>query len=81
MRRSTMQYFIGALLGVNLTLIWLFGAYVGITEARVRSLEFHQVGMEAALQVGVNQLVGAADSHTMEHRLIRALAKSAMGGT
>ena len=79
--QDLMKYFIGALLGVCIVIIWFLGIHLTSTEARLRSLEFHQIGMESSLQIGVDRIVGAADRHTMEHRLINALAKELMAGT
>ena len=41
-----MKYFIGALLGINICLIWFTGMWMTETESRIRVLEYHQAGME-----------------------------------
>ena len=40
------NYLIGALIGINVMLIWFLGIHLTQTETRVRSLEFEQVSME-----------------------------------
>ena len=40
------SYLIGALIGINVTLIWFMGIHLTQTEAMVRSLEFSMAGIE-----------------------------------
>ena len=61
------SYLIGAMLGINLILIWLTGIHLTDTEARVRHLEDHRIMMDAQMLICADKVEGLVEEFMEGH--------------
>ena len=62
------EYLIGALLGINVMLIWFLGIHLTSTEARVRHLSDQQIIVQAELMICADRVRDAVNDVLEEDR-------------
>ena len=62
------SYIIGALLGINIALIWFLGIHLTSTEARVRRLDDSRIIMDAQMLICADKVEGLVEDYMKEYR-------------
>ena len=60
-------YIIGALLGINICLVWFLGCFTTSTEARIRHLEDNRIMMDAQLIICADKVEDLVDEFMKEY--------------